>query len=159
MVIYIYIYIYIYIVVRVYNNYILNILESLISSVGVSAKVLVERSAQLYKLPTDPNLFKYMIYLSINPLLHPSICTFIHPPNASNFIYMSIDLSVHSSIRSSIYPIVYLSIFQHFSSIFSSYIGSKLHQSSSNSGSIINERYSSLCDYYAETTTNSVWSW
>lgn len=32
--------------------------ESLPETVGVSAKVLVERSTQIYRLPTDPNLFK-----------------------------------------------------------------------------------------------------
>ena len=47
-----------------------------------------------------------MIYLSINPSTHPSIRTFIHPSNVSNFIYQFIDLSVHSSI----YPSVHLSI-------------------------------------------------
>ena len=33
---------------------------SLPESVGVSAKVLVERSIQPYKLPIDPNLFEYV---------------------------------------------------------------------------------------------------
>lgn len=32
--------------------------ETLPETVGVSAKVLVERSIQLYRLPTDPHLFK-----------------------------------------------------------------------------------------------------
>lgn len=35
--------------------------------IGVSAKVQVERSAQLYRLPIDPNLFK--LVLVINRLL------------------------------------------------------------------------------------------